>query len=85
MDNPFMFFGRLGVGDVIGLSGVASDTLRFAIPPDNAPKGAGPNDDRGISEIMGESGEDDGEASDRSDESVHESVVVGDDSTDSVV
>jgi hypothetical protein len=80
-----MFFGRLGAGDVIGLSGVASDTFRFAILPDNAPNGAGANDDRGISEIMGESGEEEGEASDRSDESVHESVVVGDDSTDSVV
>jgi hypothetical protein len=85
IDNPFMFFGRRGAGDVIGLSGVASDTPRFAIPPDNEPKGAGPNDDSGISEIIGESGEEEGEASERSDESVHDNVVVGEDSTDSVV
>jgi len=85
MDKPFMFFGRRGAGDVVGLSGVASDTPRFAMPSDNAPKGAGANDDRGISEIMGESGEEEGEASERSDESVHDNVVVGEDSTDSVV
>jgi len=84
IDNPFMFFGRRGAGDVIGLAGVASDTLRLAMPPESAPKGAGANDERGISDIIGESGEEDGEASERSDESVQESVVVGDDSTDSV-
>jgi hypothetical protein len=84
MDSPFMFLGRRGAGDVIGRSGAASDTLRFARPLDNPPKGAGAKDERGMSEMTGESGEEEGEASERSEESVHDNVVVGDDSTDSV-
>ncbi len=85
MDRPFMFFGRLGAGDVIGLSrlGALSDIVRLAMP-DKPAKGVGAKDERGI-RLTGESGDEDGEGSDRSDESVHDTVVVGEDSADSVV
>jgi len=77
-----MFLGRRGAGEVIGLAGVASDTVRLAMP-DNAPKGVGAKFVRGI-RVTGESGDEEGELSDKSEESVHDTVVVGDDSTDSV-
>lgn len=51
---------------------------------ERAPNDGPGNCDKGIS-WMGESGDDDGEGSDRDDESVHETVVVGDESADSDV
>jgi hypothetical protein len=83
MERPFIFLGRRGAGDVMGRSGLDSEIERLAIPG-NPLKGAGENVDRGIRFTTGESGDDDGDGSDRSDESVHETVVVGDDSADSV-
>jgi hypothetical protein len=84
MDRPFMFFGRLGVGDVIGRArlGGLSDMVRLAMP-DKPAKGVGAKDERGI-RLTGESGDEDGEGSERSEESVHDTVVVGEDSADSV-
>lgn len=83
IERPFMFLGRRGAGDVIGRSGLDSETERPAIP-DKPPKGIGANVERGIRLTTGESGDEDGEGSERSDESVHDTVVVGDDSADSV-
>lgn len=83
IDRPFMFLGRRGLGDVIGRSGAFSDIERPDIP-DSPPKGVGANVDRGIMFTTGESGDEDGDGSERSDESVHDTVVVGDDSADSV-
>lgn len=78
-----MFFGRRGAGEVIGRSRLgASDTERLAMP-ERPPKGVGANVWRGI-RFTGESGDEDGEGSERSEESVHDTVVVGDDSADSV-
>lgn len=47
-----------------------------------APKDVAGKDDKGM-RLMGESGEEDGEGSDKEDESVMDRVVVGDDSADS--
>lgn len=83
MERPFMFLGRLGAGEVIGRSRFGPDTVRLAIL-DKPPKGLGANPWRGA-RLTGESGDEDGEGSERSDESVHDTVVVGDESADSVV
>jgi len=83
MERPFMFLGRRGAGEVIGRSRFGSDTLRPAMP-DRLEKDGGANVESGAA-LTGESGDDDGEGSDKSEESVHETVVVGDDSADSVV
>lgn len=73
---------RRGDGDVIGRSRLfASETLRVAID-DNPPNEVAGKEFRGT-RFIGESGEDDGEGSDSEEESVHETVVVGDESADS--
>ena len=82
IDKPFMFLGRRGDGDVMGRSRVASPpTVRVAMlerPPKDGPG----NEARGT-RLTGESGEDEGEGSERDEESVQETVVVGDESADS--
>lgn len=78
-----MFFGRLGAGDVIGRSRVGPDNERLAMPA-RPPKDVGAKGLNGA-RFTGESGEEDGEGSERSDESVQDTVVVGDDSADSAV
>jgi len=83
IERPFIFLGRRGAGDVIGRSRCVSDRLRLAIP-DRPANGVGANVVSGI-EFTGESGEEDGEGSERSEESVQDTVVVGDDSADSAV
>lgn len=86
IDKPFMFFGRLGAGDVIGRSFVVvvlSATLREAKDGNPSPLKEGlVRDERG-SRFTGESGDEDGDGSDREEESVQETVVVGEDSADS--
>lgn len=82
MKRPFMFLGRLGAGEVMGRSRFGPDTDKLAML-DN-PKGAGAKPWRGA-KLTGESGDEDGEGSERSDESAHDTVVVGDESADSVV
>jgi hypothetical protein len=81
--RPFMF-RRLGPGDVIGRSGVgAAGTVRVDVIVGalvlNEVEGKLFN---GI-KWTGESGEDDGEGSDRGEESDVDNVVVGEESADS--
>ena len=83
IERPFMFLGRLGAGEVMGRSRFGSDTVRLAML-DKPPKEIGAKPWRGA-RLTGESGDEDGEGSERSDESVHDTVVVGDESADSVV
>lgn len=80
-----MFLGLRGAGEVMGrCARLGSDTERLAMRDKSLVKGCvGANVERGI-RFTGESGEDDGEGSERSEESVHETVVVGEDSADSV-
>jgi hypothetical protein len=76
-----MFRGRLGEGEVMGLSRFkGSATLRVVIVM--PPKDVDGKDERGI-RLMGESGEEDGDGSESGDESVVDMVVVGDESADS--
>ena len=87
MERPFMFLGRLGPGEVIGRSWDESETLRLAMLDRVPPKDlvdAKPGPGSGA-RLTGESGDEDGDGSERSDESVHDTVVVGDESADSVV
>lgn len=85
MDKPFMFLGRRGEGDVMG-----RPKLEISVAPIvfNEESGARPPKDvagkelRGI-KLTGESGEDEGDGSDKGDESLVDSVVVGEDSADS--
>lgn len=80
IESPFMFRGRLGPGEVMGRC-VGSETVRDAI--DGRPPKVGPGkEDSGMRLFMGDSGEDEGDWSERDDESVHEAVVVGDESAD---
>lgn len=83
MDRPFMFLGRRGVGDVIGRIKRCpdSDTDRLAMEG-KAPKEVPGNALRGT-RFTGESGEEEGDGSESEEESVHETVVVGDESADS--
>lgn len=85
MESPFIFRGRRGPGEVMGRTSRrgagASETVRLAIDG-NAPKDEAGKALRGT-RLTGESGEDDGDGSDSEDESVHETVVVGDESADS--
>lgn len=76
-------FLRLGAGDVIGRinCGVCSETDRLAIDG-RAPNVVPGNAFRGT-RLTGESGDDDGEGSESEDESVQDTVVVGDESADS--
>lgn len=84
MERPFMFL-LLGAGDVIGRikRGACSETVRLAM------EGKAPNVVPGKAfrgtRLTGESGEEDGEGSESDEESVHETVVVGDESADSEV
>jgi hypothetical protein len=83
MERPFMFLSRLGAGDVLGRSWFGSETLSVAML-DNPAKEVGAKLGRCV-RLTGESGDEDGDGSERSDESVHETVVVGEESADSVV
>lgn len=82
IDRPFMFL-RLGAGDVIGRlkRGTCSKTVRLSIGG-RAPKVVPGKALRGT-KLTGESGEDEGEGSESDEESVHDTVVVGDESADS--
>lgn len=87
MDSPFMFRARRGEGDVIGrCRRPGSATLRAVVLLLEPFRGI-PNDVTGKlfrgMRFTGESGEDDGEGSERGDESVVDNVVVGDESADS--
>jgi hypothetical protein len=83
MERPFMFLSRLGMGEVMGRSWLGSAMVR-RVRPDRPPNGAGAKLGR-WARFTGESGDEDGEGSERSEESVMETVVVGDESADSVV
>lgn len=85
MERPFMFLGLRGAGEVMGrCTRLGSDTERLAMRGKSLVKGCiGAKVERGI-RFTGESGEDDGDGSERSEESVQDTVVVGDDSADSV-
>lgn len=82
IERPFMFL-RLGAGDVIGRisRGPGSETVRLAIDG-MAPKLVPGNALRGT-KLTGESGDEEGEGSESDEESVHDTVVVGDESADS--
>jgi hypothetical protein len=82
IDSPFIFFARLGAGDVIGLSLVCGSTTLSESKDGNAPNEALAREDKGM-RFIGESGDEEGDGSDSEDESVHDTVVVGEDSTDS--
>lgn len=83
MERPFMFLSRLGPGEVIGRSRFGSETDRRAMP-DRPPMEVGAKLGS-CAALTGESGDEDGEGSERSDESAVDKVVVGDESADSVV
>lgn len=77
-----MFRPLLGAGEVIGLSArLASLMVRWFMVDGSPPKLVAVNEFRGI-KFTGESGEDDGDGSDKDEVSVV-SVVVGEDSVDS--
>lgn len=86
MERPFIFFARLGAGDVIGRSELfVLHTLSVAIddrPPNEEVLEV--SDDSGR-RFTGESGDEDGDGSEREEESVQEAVVVGEDPADSEV
>lgn len=77
-------FLRLGAGDVIGRikRGICSETVRLSMGG-RAPKVVPGNALRGT-KLTGESGDEEGEGSESDEESVHDIVVVGDESADSV-
>lgn len=87
MDRPFMLRARRGDGDVMGRSRpwlFASITEREARPTDmeeNPPK-EGPGNAASGTRFIGESGEEEGDGSERDEESVPDIVVVGDESAD---
>jgi hypothetical protein len=83
MDRPFMFLSRLGPGEVMGRSRFGSETVSLAML-DRPPKGVGAKLGR-CARLIGESGDEDGDGSERSDESAIDNVVVGEESADSVV
>lgn len=80
-----MFLGRRGAGDVIGRLRrcEGSDTVKVAIDG-KAPKVVDGKALRGT-RLTGESGDEEGDGSEKDDESVHETVVVGEESADSDV
>lgn len=84
IDNPFIFFARLGAGDVMGLSLVCVSATLSESKAGNAPNEVVVREDNGR-RFTGESGDEEGDGSDREDESVQDTVVVGEDSTDSEV
>ena len=81
MNNPFKFLGRRGAGEVIGLANWVSLTVRWFMVEGSPPKLVALNEFKGI-RLTGESGEDDGDGSDKEEVSVVK-VVVGEDSADS--
>jgi hypothetical protein len=83
IERPFMFRARLGDGDVMGLSVLLkSMAAREDIADGRGPK-LGPGKDESGIKLMGESGDEDGEGSERGEESAVDRVVVGDESADS--
>ena len=77
-----MLRARRGEGEVMGRSRLfASETFSAAID-DSPPKDVAGKEFKGT-RLTGESGDEDGEGSDNEDESVHETVVVGEESADS--
>lgn len=78
-----MFLGFLGPGDVIGLLGLPLSALRLIWSPSifvgSSPNVLEGNEPKGI-RLIGESGDDEGEGSDKDDVSV---VRVGEESADS--
>lgn len=89
IERPFMFRPRRGDGEVIGrCRRGGSATLRLFVMVvvilEKLPKVVAGKLLRGM-RLTGESGDEDGEGSERDDESVVESVVVGEESADSEV
>lgn len=82
IERPFIFLGRLGAGDVIGRSTLGGSEILSEAIDARPPKDMPGKDDSG-GRFTGESGDEDGEGSESEEESVHERVVVGDDSADS--
>ena len=81
------FLGFLGCGEVIGRSSfsggrMGSRSATFRLLKASMPNDAPGKEDRGIS-VMGDSGEELGEGSERDDESMVEMVVVGEESVES--
>ena len=85
MERPFMFLGRRGAGEVIGRIKwfLGSETARVAMDG-RPPKLVDGKAFKGT-RLTGESGDEEGEGSDSDEESVHDTVVVGDESADSDV
>jgi hypothetical protein len=83
MESPFIFLRRLGPGEVMGRSWLGPERVRRAML-DRPPKEAGAKLGR-WPRLTGESGDEEGEGSERSEQSVMETVVVGDESADSVI
>jgi hypothetical protein len=83
IERPFIFFALRGPGEVMGRAGAESETVKPAMPG-SPPNEVALNEDSGT-RLMGESGDDEGDGSDIEQESVHEAVVVGEDSADSDV
>jgi hypothetical protein len=81
MERPFMLRGRRGEGDVTGRSNCGSDTERID-SGGNGPKVGPGKDDKGT-RLMGESGDEDGDGSEKEAVSVPYPAVVGDESADS--
>lgn len=76
-------FLRLGAGDVMGriMRGIGSETVRLAMEG-RAPKLV-PGKTLSGTRLTGESGDDEGDGSESDEESVQDTVVVGDESADS--
>lgn len=80
-----MFLGRRGEGDVIGRPKLVVSAADMVFIEDNGPrppKDVAGKEFRGI-KLTGESGDDEGDGSDSGEQSLVESVVVGEDSADS--
>lgn len=87
IERPFMFRARLGDGEVIGRSWVwfesITESVASPIDMEDSPPKEGPGNAARGARLIGESGDDEGDGSDRDEESVQETVVVGDESADS--
>lgn len=85
IERPFMFLGRRGAGEVMGRIRwfLGSETARVAMDG-RPPKLVDGKAFKGT-RLTGESGDEEGEGSESDDESVHDTVVVGDESADSEV
>jgi len=83
IERPFMLRARLGEGEVMGRSVLLKSVTVRDDSVDGRPPKLGPGkDERGI-RLTGESGDEEGEGSERGEESAVERVVVGDESADS--